>query len=616
MHRLIHTAALLAACLAPVAVNAQSVAAQEALALPRTELRHYVDAVLALVDLGEAEMAEPIIAEIVALTPSDEERVLLVDQVGAARLARLAREAPETADFVTLCLDTAQASALSPERLNGLVDALRSESEAVRLDALRELGQTGRAGVDVCLAGIASANDPKLEARLREALVLLAPISLPDILTSLTDENDAVRTQSAYALGRLAELGKLRSVGGAPSTVEAAMLVGPALLADAQGPSAAAHWSYQKITGQPITTHEGLALIDRAIDELMAGASPLSTDSEGMVQWRNSQGEPAVALARREIDLLLAARLAADRSALDPTEDHTYQAMLLALETEHLGPQPAAQSVAGLSVIEMSELLGEALDASLNRAAEACCRLLGEQGSSEALLSIRGQASPLAKALQEPNARLRLAALQAIMQINPQEPFAGSSRVAAVAEHFASAAGGSMVVVASPQQSRAGNLAGYLLAEGLQAMPVIRGSEAHEAAASEADVVAVLLDAEILAPHVRETLFRLRRTATSASVPVAVLATPGGLRDAQALAQEHGGAGARVIATTRVESQSSAASLMARLERLAAGDADAAERAARAEQSRAWLKQLAENGPAFYRVRAQHASADTKNPNQ
>ena len=59
-----------------------------ALELPRTEPKHYLGAVLALVDLKRPELAAPILKELTDLKLDDDQRAALVDEFGSHRLLR------------------------------------------------------------------------------------------------------------------------------------------------------------------------------------------------------------------------------------------------------------------------------------------------------------------------------------------------------------------------------------------------------------------------------------------------------------------------------------------------------------------------------------------------
>lgn len=562
--------ALTLALLATVA-QAASPAVNATLSLPRTQPRHYVEAALTLLDLGAPDEAEKIVAELVALPLTDEQSTALVDQVGTARLARLGREVSTAAPVVDKVLAAASAAATSPARMKSLVDRLTGEREQA-LAAISALRLTGSAGVDYCMTQLAEADDPKLRARLREALVALDPISQPAIFEATGSDNPAVAAEAAYALGRLAELGRIRTS------------IAPALVAGRvgqPGPAGeAAHWAYGKLTGKLPTTEGAMQRLDTAIDELLVGA----------VLFTDGVEAPA------NFNVQLAARLAADQAALLPGGQRpARRAMMLALENGNEG------MIATAPTEDVSAVLGDALIRNLHTAARLAAQTLSQRGDEAALYAANGELSPLAKALDSPHPAVRFAAVEAIVAINPQRPFAGSSRLADALLYLAAAEGDDIAVVASPQLTRAGETAGWLMGAGYVALPANRGEDALRIATASPDTTLLLIDMSVSLPGVRETIFRLRRSPETALVPIVVLAADGRLAEAQRIADEHGGEAAGVIALPRPHSPEATASMAQRLVALAPTDwphADA--RLRHAEAAKKTIAEFIADGPKIY----------------
>lgn len=561
--------------------QAASPAVKATLALPRTEAAHHVGAALALVDLGASAEAEGIVAELVALKLSASERVALVDKVGSAALVRLGRELPATQPAVEAALAAADAAARSPDRLERLVEALDGEPGAA-LEAIRSLRETGDAGVAFCVRSLAEAEDPQRRARLREALVALDPFSQPALFLAAGSPTEHVAAEGAYALGRLAELGRLRS------PLAPALVVGRAF---DPGPSGdAARWAHQKITGEPPTIDGAKRRLDAAIEELLAGPLRLGGGASAPVNF----------------EIQLAARLASDLERLDPGDRRAARrAVVLRLESGE------KVSLGSLSTLDRSASLDEALRLGLHRASAACCAALGAGGDPSALAAADAGVTPLARAplaraplvraLDAPHPTTRFAATEAVAAIAASEPFAGSSRYAESLLHFAAAEGKDLAIVASPQLGRAGETAGWLIQAGYAALPVNRGDDAVRAATESPDIRVALIDMSISLPGARETVFRLRRSAATALAPIALLAADGRLAEAQRVAEEHGGESGRIVAVARPHSADATATLASRLVGLSAADwPDAAERSRRGESARAALAKLAADGAAFY----------------
>lgn len=554
----------------PTTALSASPAVEATLALPRTEPQHYVASALALLDLRANADAETVVEELVALNLSDEQLVQLVDAVGTARLTRLSRATPAAMPLVTAAMQAADAAANSPERLKKLVEALGGDREQA-VEAIRALRRTGKAGVAYCVDRIAKSDDAKVRARLREALVALDPISLPALFTATGNENDAVRAEAAYALGRLAGLGRLRS------PIAPALVAGEAFVPGASGD--AARWAYGKLTGQPPSLSDAKSRLDAAVKELL-GTPVLFADESATPDGFATK---------------LAARLAADRAGLDPTDQRAVRrAMLLALET---GGKPETDQ----PTYTLSSALADAIDSGLHTAAQRVAELLGNRKDTAALVSGDGGLSPLVRALESPHPSVRFAAAEAIVAINPQQPFAGSNRLSDALLQLAAATGDDTAVVAYPQLAKASAIAGWLLAGDYTAIPVNRGADAVRIATDGTDTTLVLIDLSTSLPNARETLFRLRRSPATALVPVALLAAEGRLAEAQRLAEEHGDASGAVIAVPRPHSVEATQTLAGRLvAMLPAGWPTGEERLAQAEAAREGLATLLESELPFY----------------
>lgn len=552
-------------------------AVEATLALPRTEPQHYVEAALALTDLGAASEANSVAEEFAQLGMSDEQMVLLVDQVGTARLTRLGRQAPAATATVDRALAAAYAAANSPERLGRLVERLAGDREQA-VDAIRALRNTGATGVAFCLDQIIESNDAKVRARLREALVALDPISQPALFDAAGSDNPQVAEQAAYALGRLAELHRLRT------PIAPALVAGNAFQPGAAGD--AARWAYRTITGQPPTTAGAKSHLASAIDELLAGAV-LFTDATPVAE---------------NFEVQLAARLASDLAELDPSSrSAARRAYLLNLETGAEGNPDE------FATYDLSTALDEALSSGLFLAAQRCCEALGQRRDTAGLAGNAGEPAPLARALEAGHPAVRFAAVEAVLAINPTHPFPGSSGVADSLMHFASATGENVAVVAYPQLSKAGLTAGWLLGAGYAATPANRGEDAVRIATESPDTQLVLIDMSVSLPGARETLFRLRRSPATALTPVAVIAPDGRLAEAHRIAEEHGRDTGRVIALPRPHSAEATQSLAESLLALATdGLPDSETRLARSEAAREAIARIVAEGPSFYGM-ADHA---------
>jgi hypothetical protein len=152
---------------------------------------------------------------------------------------------------------------------------------------------------------------------------------------------------------------------------------------------------------------------------------------------------------------------------------------------------------------------------------------LGQIGTAKELLYQSGGPAPLVLAVQSPNRRLRMAALQAIVRLQPSKPFAGSSYVLPALGFFAGSSGSRHALVAAPSLVEARELAGMLVAAGYETDTFTNGRELVLAAAQSPDYELALIDVAIDHPTIEILLQQLRHDARTASLRVGLIARSG-----------------------------------------------------------------------------------------
>ena len=143
--------------------------------------------------------------------------------------------------------------------------------------------------------------------------------------------------------------------------------------------------------------------------------------------------------------------------------------------------------------------------------------------------------APLVEALRHGDRRLRFAALAAVIELDPLQPFPGASRVTEMLDYFLRGAQ-RRAIVAMPDLQRAQTIAGWISARGLEPIPVGTGRQAVVAALEVGDVELVLLDAEIITPGVREVLYQLRNSPSIGRATIGLLAGPRSFEHAEQIA--------------------------------------------------------------------------------
>jgi hypothetical protein len=268
----------------------------------------------------------------------------------------------------------------------------------------------------------------------------------------------------------------------------------------------------------------------------------------------------------------------ADRTAVESSDGET--------ESRRLETLLATADAAALS-----GALADALKRNAAGEAAALAEALGRCEDASVLYASSPQPAPLADALVSPDRRVRFAALGAIMALDPASPFPGSSRVPQTLRYLATAAGQRRAVVAMSVADHATTIAGRLTGLGIAADAATRGGPAVRLAQQSADLEMLLVDVDIQSPGIRDVLYALRTDPATEQIPIGLLATGGRLEAAKRLAAEH----ERVIAFPRPQSDEWLAHILNELSGLSARDRlSPDERAAMAEQARAWAVALGE----------------------
>ena len=166
-------------------------------------------------------------------------------------------------------------------------------------------------------------------------------------------------------------------------------------------------------------------------------------------------------------------------------------------------------------------------------AAIGAVEVLGDIGDSRLLLSNNGRPRPLAEALVHGNRRLRFAAAEAVMKIDPQHDYPGASHLVETLGYLAASTGTRRVLVAHPRVSDARTLVGLLAQMGFEAETATNGRDLFFKAANSPDFELVFISDYISDPPLKETLQLLRRDRRTAGLPIALMVREEDLRKQQ-----------------------------------------------------------------------------------
>ena len=550
------------------------------LQLPRETPGARFQAVMTLADLGEAELATQILRELAALDLTADQRALLVGEFGTAAMLRLARDPQLAADgalFADSCMAAAAQQARDPARLAALINDLGSPSAEIRQAARIDLADAGTVAVESLLKALARETNASRRRNITQALMALEPLSVGPLLATLTTENPRLLASASEALK------SLQNAQAVP------LLASPA---------------------------SAKRLLLQEIHRYRQGVPPFRPDANhqiGLWFWEDATAELSYEqYDQPEACILWAARLAEQLVRLDPTNAASREiALVLGLEAaklRHGYEQPLSQLPLGKSLTDVlasyrgdaqaaAQLLLAALDSNYPGTATAVCELLGGLGDAGVLYTPDGQNSPLVQALIGPNRRVSFAALTAILTLNPQKPFPGSSWVPKALSRFAKGGGPPIALVAMPAIQSAASVGGHLAALGYQTDIANNPKDLIHFARQSDSLQFVLVDLAIGSPGIRELIHTLRSLPQSAGAPIALLTPAGRLVEAHQLASEYD----RVVAFPRPQTESTVASIAQTMNDVLDRDlCSSKERIAQAEFALDQLGHLLKQPPGFY----------------
>ena len=231
--------------------------------------------------------------------------------------------------------------------------------------------------------------------------------------------------------------------------------------------------------------------------------------------------------------MLISSRFARQSLALSPGQpepQRQYLASLLGLEVLQNGwdkprtADPGTAMYLALTAGEetVSQVLADALEAGQPATAVAALDVLGQIGTREQLLGLKGLKSPVLAALNSPDARTQFAAANAILRMEPKNTFPGATRVVAVLARALTDPGQSRALVIDADRERASTTAAFLVDAGYEGMVAVTGREGFEKAAHTAGVDVIVVHVNCLRWDLTQTLANIRADSRTAAIPIVV----------------------------------------------------------------------------------------------
>ena len=559
-----------------------------------------------LSDLGRPDLARALIKKVLAANLDQRQLTTMEEHFGAAVFLKMASRldlAPEGKELADMVMTAANSVLEDPARLAELVKQIQDPSAEVRILALNGLKRARGAGVAPLLAVLADPARSAEYTNVRAALVRLGGSALGPLRAAL-ESGDPQLTVEVIRV--LAELRPGESI---------VYLLAPAT-ADQYGAKVqeAAQAALVRIVGQAPGKKVASQMLLEEAKAHFERLHPVGIDAAGRVKiwsWDAAKGKPAGnQMGAADASLALAARFAREAYSVDPQNDEI-RLLCLVTQLEQAAYEngldkplvgegdTAAAKVAGFGASVVEDVLKYAVDADHPVGATAAARILGKIGSAEELLCQGAQPSALVRAAQHHHRRLRFAAVEAILALNPEKPFAGSSHVGEVLTSFASFSGGRRALVAVPTSQEALLIGGYLVAMGFELDTAVTGRELIRLAIGSSDYELAMVDTSIERPIVALLIQQLRHDYRTAELPVALMARSGRLAEAERIASHDRLVGAfpRPHDAETVQRQAEQVLALAGREAVALD-----ERKRQALQSMRWLAELSGSGQKIFNV--------------
>ena len=342
----------------------------------------------------------------------------------------------------------------------------------------------------------------------------------------------------------------------------------------------AAGIALERIIGAVPSAAAGQQYLYQRTQDLLGGEPPLPPNGDGQVElWRWDIQRKAASPERYDAalaSLTVASRAAADLYALAP-ENVDYRRLYLTVRLKsdkfaggldqplQKGPSTAYAEAVAAGPEAVDEVLSYAMSTGHPAAAVGAAEVLADIGDIRVLASKDGRPRALAAALLQPDRRLRFTAAETILKLDPQEPFAGCSRLPEVLGYFARSIGSPGILIGHPRSEQSQSLAGMFREMGFEAATASTGRQLYQLAQVGADIELVLLSEAIDHPAADELIQMLRRDPQTAHLPVGLMAREGNLVPAAPSLEQD----ALVVLLQRPHSAQAAATATTRLLALA-----------------------------------------------
>jgi CheY-like chemotaxis protein len=479
------------------------------------------------IEIGQYKVAAGYLKSFIAKNPTDEELLAIQDKEGSSaflRLLTIPELRNEAKPLVERVNELVRKHLSDRKRLDALIKSLDGSREE-RAYAIAQLQRSGASAMPALIdALIRTANDLDPHAAILGVLPLLDRNTVPPLLAAL-DVNDAhLRVELLDVIRRRADTNTIpflwyyAASRKQPDTVRRKA---SAILA-----------TFLHVPANSLPSAK-VALTDEAERYHQHRVKFTPSDSPTVWSWDGSQlvSQQMTASQAEEHFGLRFARQALD---LDPgfaPAQVVFLSLALDKGVERAGPdQPLSKASLALKELLTAvnpDLLTSVLDKGLKdhrtTVVLGAVRGLGELAEVRAARSSGRAAPALVRALNYPDRRVQMAAIDALLRIpGPPAPLA-SARVVDLLRRFAGADGVAKVLVADSSEDRGSTIAAALKQAGYESVTAHTGREALKQLAQSSDFDALIVEAGIADPQLPYLVAQLRSDVNVGLLPLIVM---------------------------------------------------------------------------------------------
>ena len=508
-----------------------------------------------LMNVREFDLANEFLQKFIDAKPKPKQLARAHQQLGSAFFTRLIRipQVTELGSEVTkIVLGATEAENRDPAFINRLIDAAISKNENGRRSARSRLKAIGPIAVPYILqrftAGSLRNEQP---IRLQHALATIGDSGSPAFIGALTSDDVATTVEAAKALGHF------ESESALPYLLRPYFLSGSPRF-DYESSQVIRQYAQQAIIRNldGLPTRKGAAgMLKSRVHRLLHDPLAMKGNLEGNLEvwlWDAATKRLKSQIFDRASAVWRSATVLADDLYRIAPEEPTHRELFV---TTQLGwakmrqgiGQPlsstAIQALVNRSRLDPKEAnlaLTSAMDNTHIPVAIAAAEVLGQfdtYTASGQTVGIHSNAKALNRAAKHAHPRVRQAAIQAILRLDPQQPFESACDVSKSLMHMATGSRDRHILIVHPKRKQATQLAGALQLRGFTTTITTNGKDGLRASRKNANLELILISDAVTGPAVSEVIQQLDHDRFTGRIPVGLLTTQERLGPGAALVQ-------------------------------------------------------------------------------